>query len=96
MKTFHSFKNKDILEQFLRCKNWKEGELDYITFDGHVFTMHEYDSEGRSMSWGNQKLNKLIEVETRNRYDKHSGFTDARVYVFENYDCLRNDISYAE
>lgn len=96
MQTYHSFKNRDILEQFLRCKNWKSGELDYITFNKHVFTMHEYDSEGKTMSWGNKKLNTLIEVQTSNRYDKNMGFTDAKVWVFDNYDFLRNDIHYAE
>ena len=96
METFHSFKTKEILEQFLRCKNWKSGEIDYITFDGHVYTMNEYDSEGKIMSWGNKKLDKLIEVNTSNRYDKNIGFTDAKVYVFDNWGLWRNDISYFE
>jgi hypothetical protein len=95
MNTYHSFKNVDIFERFLRSKNWKSGELDYITLDGHVFTQHEYDSDGKVMSWGNKKLDQLIEVNTGNRYGQW-GFTDAKVYLFENYGLLRKDIDYQE
>ncbi len=93
--TFFSFKNVEIFEQFLRCKDWEDGQLDSITLDGHIFTMHEYDSEGLVMSWGNKKLDQLIECNTANRYGKW-GFTDAKVYLFENWGIWRNDISYIE
>ena len=95
-ETFHSFKTPEIFEQFLRCKNWKDYELDYITVDDVVYTMHEYDSDGKYLDWGNKKHDKLIRVETSNRYDKNIGFTDAKVFVFDNWGLWRNDINFVE
>ena len=56
MKTYYTFKNIRAFQSFLRTKEWKEGELDYITLGNKVFTMHEYDMDGKNMSWGNKSI----------------------------------------
>ena len=95
MKTFYTFKDIIEFEEFLHTKQWKSGELDYVTVGGKVFTQHEYDMDGKNMSWGNKKHDTLIDCNTSNRYGS-KGFTDAKLYQFENYGLLRNDINYEE
>jgi len=95
MKTFYSFETVEDFEKFLQTKDWKSGELDYVTVGGIVYTMHEYDSDGKTMSWGNKKHDTLVECNTANRYGAH-GFSDAKLYLFENWGMWRNDISYHE
>lgn len=100
MKTFHSFKDIYGFEKYLRTKhntckhNGKYGGcIDYVTIGGKVFTMHEYDESGKSVTWANKKLNLMVEAETSNRYQ--SGYYDAKVTdYYASY--LRNDISYAQ
>lgn len=95
MKTYYTFKTVKDFERFLHRKNWKSGELDYVTIGKKIFTMHEYDSNGQNMSWANKKHDMLIDCNTSNRYGS-SGFTDAKLYRFTKYGALRNDIDYAE
>ena len=94
-KTFFSFKDIDAFEKFLHTKVWDSGQLDYITVGGRVYTMHEYDSGGQNMSWGNKKHDELIDCNTSNRYSP-TGFKDAKLYLFESYGLLRDDIHYQE
>lgn len=94
-ETFYYFKNIEDFQNFLRTKEWKSGELDYITVGDRVYTMHEYDSDGQNMSWANKKHNELIDCDTSNRYGS-TGFTDAKLYLFEDYGFLRDDIHYQE
>ena len=89
--SFYSFKDAADFQNFLRSGSWKDGELDYITFAGLVYTMHEYDSDGEQITWANKKHNKMVECKTYNRY--RLGYNDAEVF---DYDApyLRNDINY--
>lgn len=93
-KTFYSFKGVKSFETFLRTKTYKSGELDYVKVGGHIYTMHEYDCDGRYMSWGNKKHDKLIECVTSDRYN--NGFGDAKLYLYHKYGFLRTDINYME
>lgn len=96
MKTFHTFKTIDGFQKFLRSDRYKHeqsGTLDYVTVGGLVYTMHEYDMDGRSITWANKKHNKMIELETSNRYK--NGYSDSIVTEYEPVG-LRNDIVYAE
>jgi hypothetical protein len=95
MKTYHSFKDVASFQKFLRTKEWKSGELDYVKVNKIVFTMHEYDSSGHNMSWANKKRDMLIDCNTSDRYGR-IGFRDAELSLYENYGLLRDDISYAE
>ena len=96
MKTFHTFKKIEGFQKFLRSDRYKKettGTLDYITIGGIIYTMHEYDSEGRYITWANRKHNKMIEMETSDRYK--NGYDDAIVLEYEPVG-LRTDISYYE
>lgn len=95
MKTFHSFKDVNSFQRFLRTQKWRHGELDYVKVNKKVYTIHEYDNEGKNMSWANKKDDELIDCNTSNRYGE-TGFKDAVLYLFENYGFLRDDINYAE
>ena len=98
MKTFHTFKDVQSFEQFIKTKYLKacghtSGCLDYVSVGGIVYTMHEYDDVGRLVSWANKKHNLMIEMETDNRYK--FGYSDAKISQFEPY-YMRNDINYAQ
>ncbi len=95
MKTYHTFKDIDRLTAFLRTSKWNSGELDFITVGGIVYTMHEFDDEGKYMNWANKKHDTLIQCDTSNRYSP-SGFSDADCWLQENWGMLRSDISYHE
>lgn len=95
MQTFYSFADITEFQNFLRTASWKDGELDYITVRGAIYTMDEYDSDGLYITWYNKKNDIQIRVDTlNNRYQ--NGFKDATVSVFDNYGLWRNDITYAE
>lgn len=93
METFYSFKSPQDFETFLRTKKWKSGELDYITVGGLVFTMHEYDNDGKYIQWANKKNGLMIELTNSNRYQ--NGYEDSTVEQYET-DYFRDDISYHE
>lgn len=93
-ETFFSFKDIADFEDFLHTAEWKSGQLDYVTVGGKIFTQHEFDLDGTYMSWGNKKHDTIIECNTSDRYKK--GFKDAKLWLFENYGLLRNDINYWE
>jgi len=85
MKTYYTFKNVRNFDRFLRTKTYNSGELD--------FTMHEYDAEGKYMSWANKKHDTIIECENRDRY---MDMRDTKLSKITKYGFLRDDISYFE
>lgn len=93
MQTYYTFKDIRALERFYRNNKYIEGHLDIITVGNKVFTLHEYDIDGKVMSWGNKKHNQLIQCNTANRYESHK---DAKFYRFYNYGLLRIDINYVQ
>ncbi len=99
MKTFHTFKSPESFEKFLRtrygnCHKSGFGCLDYVNVDGKTFTQHEYDMDGRTITWANKKHNTMIELTTPAGRYKY-GYDDAIVEMYPaNY--LRDDIHYAE
>lgn len=97
MKTYHNFKDIKTFEAFLRTKyrscGHSDGCLDYVNIDGITYTMHEYDMDGKSITWANKKHKKMIELTTADRYKK--GYGDAEVIEYEPWG-LREDISYAQ
>ena len=98
MKTFHTFKDAETFQKFLREKYGKchvsgFGCLDYVSVFGRVYTMHEYDSEGKMITWANKKNESMIELETFDRYK--FGYGDSKIMEYKPFG-FRNDISYAE
>ena len=86
MKSFKDFRE---LEKYIR-KNKSE---DYFSVNGIVYTMDNYDMEGKEISYGNKKHNKGFLVLTEDRYKQN--WKDAIIKEFEPM-CFRNDISYFE
>jgi hypothetical protein len=97
MKTYHTFATPETFQTFLRTRyaNCKHGSgcLDYVNVAGVLYTMHEYDNDGKQVTWANKKKNLMLEMDTTNRYQ--IGYHDAEVLSYPA-DWLRNDISYAE
>lgn len=100
---FHSFKDEKTFERWLQTqyhghfltgfKHYKKS-LDCIAVKGILFTIDEYDGEGRTLSWGNKKKDKNLIVETTNRY--RQGYNDAKVELFSSVYGFRNDINYIQ
>jgi len=89
--TDESFKSIKDFENFYR--SGKSLKYDYVIVGGLLFTMHEYDMDGKYVTWANKKHNKMIEVKTSSRYK--TGYIDAEMEEYEpSY--LREDITYAE
>lgn len=85
------FKDAQALQDFFHAGN--KLKYDYVIVDGILYTMHEYDMEGQTLTFANKKHEMFLEISTSNRY--HNGFTDAFVQVYPTY-YLRTDIHYAE
>lgn len=66
---------------------------DYIRVGGMLFTMEEYDRDGRTITYANRKYGKRITVETNDRYK--NGFGDA-VITLDDATSYRTDIYYAQ
>lgn len=85
-----NFKTLKAFETFVR----KSKTPDTIRVNGIIYTMMEYDSSGREISYGNKRTGKTLLMNTSNRYGA-KGFKDAEVVEgAEGY--LRNDISYVD
>jgi hypothetical protein len=69
---------------------------DYIVVDNVLYTMEEYDMDGKYIEYYNKRTNNMIRVETQNRYSKDIGFSDAVVEFYQNYGVWRNDINYTD
>lgn len=97
MKTFHTFKSIAGFQKFLQSGKYPKchdsGCLDYVNVAGVLYTMHEYDMNGRTVTWANKKHWRMIEMTTADRYKQ--GYSDAIIEAYEPIG-LRNDISYAQ
>lgn len=101
MKTYHTFKDAASFEKYLHDKHEEcevagkyGGCLDYVRVGGVLYTMHEFDEAGKSITWANKKKNMMMQMATRNRYTL-GGYNDAGIEIYPaSY--LRTDISYAE
>lgn len=97
MTTFHNFKDVASFQKFLQSGKYpachSSGCLDYVKVANVIYTMHEYDLDGQSVTWANKKQAMMIEMTTANRYKL--GYNDAEVVRYPA-SFLRNDISYAE
>ena len=98
METFHKFKDIAGFEKFLRSGKYpachSSGCLDYVKIGGVVYTMHEFDEAGQTVEWANKKKNRIVSMDTENRYK--NGYYDAKVIAYQAYSGLRDDIAYAQ
>ncbi len=96
MKTYNKytdekFKDVQAFQDFLQ--SGRTLKYDYVIVAGILYTMHEYDMEGKQVTWANKKHGKMIEVNTSDRYK--NGYIDAQVLAYDAW-YLRSDITYAE
>lgn len=90
--TDESFTDAEALQTFFR--SGKTLKYDYVIVEGKLFTMEEYDMDGKEIMFANRKYEKQLNIVTTNRYGS-LGFTDAKVYMWDATS-WRNDITYAE
>lgn len=83
-KSFEDFKKELIKTNY---------SPDFVSVGGFVYTMDNYDEEGKELSFGNKKNEKGFLIKTKDRYNE--GFKDAIIEEFEPC-CFRNDIQYFE
>jgi len=67
---------------------------DYLALNGILYTMEEYDLEGKYISYKNKRTTNQINISTKNRYE--FSFSDANAELIENYGAWRNDITFAD
>jgi len=90
--TDEEFIDAKHFESFLR--SGKTLKYDYVIVGGILYTMEEYDMDGKYVIWANRKHGLQISVDTMNRYSE-VGYKDANVEIYPA-SCFRQDISYAE
>jgi len=88
MKSFPTLK---AYERYLRKTN---NSLDNVKIGQIIYTMDNYDSDGRDINYGNKRTGKSFFITTSNRYGLGK-FSDAKIERSdEGYS--RNDISYVD
>ena len=90
--TDEKFRDAQAFEKFLQ--SGKTLKYDHAIVAGILYTMEEYDMDGRTVIWANRKHDSQMSVDTSNRYGS-LGYTDAKVLVYPA-GSYRNDIVYAE
>jgi hypothetical protein len=93
---FYHFKTAQDFQKFLQTKYKKGSEkIDYIDIAGILYTMENYDMDGREISYYNKRTGLGFTITTSNRYNP-SGFTDAIVDDPYLIGCYRNDITFID
>jgi len=87
-----TFYHHDDFQDYLR-KSFGQWP-DYVVVNNMLFTVENYDSEGKEVIYGNLKHQKTLTVTTSDRYGK-TGRSDAVVELSDLFS-YRNDINYAE
>lgn len=88
------YKNGKDFEKFLRTEDYCP---DFVKIGGIVFTMDNYDEEGKEISFGNYKKEKSFIIITDPKYKtSKNGFNNAVVEEIVDCDSFRNDIVYYE
>lgn len=88
MKRFNTLKG---FENFLRKNNFAP---DFFKFRGIIYTMEQFDNQGKELSYRNKNTTNGIYVYTQSRYKE--GYVDAEALFEENEGFYRNDITYME
>jgi uncharacterized protein YigE (DUF2233 family) len=71
------------------------GTDDYIAVAGVLYSMEEYDGDGKQITYYNKRTDTKIYVDTANRYSE-TGFKDAVLTLQEDAGFYRNDINYID
>ncbi len=101
LNTFDTYKD---FEKFLQNVYGKDSDtirskgfypsIDNVAVDGILYTIEEYDMDGRTIALYNKRIDIRMEIETEDRYK--NGWHDAKVTVYKDYGAWRNDIRYLD
>lgn len=83
----------DTAENFQAYLRKENKAPDYISIDGILYTMEEFDEAGQCLIYANRRNELQVEVSTSDRYNK--GYKDAEVLIDEAYS-WRNGFIYAD
>ncbi len=81
------------LKHFEKAIRKRQKCPDLVKIENIIYTMQEYDEQGKTITYGNKRTETGFSVETENRYDRKLGFKDAKIEGYDEW-FLRNDISY--
>ena len=90
--------HKEALAHFATCRDYerhlgKGGDIyDNVQIGSILYTMDEYDMNGRYLTYGNKRTGMQLRVDTRNRYESKR---DAKVWKWKA-DYYRNGIHYID
>lgn len=84
------FDTAEDFQAYLRKENTAP---DYISIDGILYTMEEFDEAGQCLIYANRRNGLQVEVNTTARYT--NGYEDAEVCINEAYS-YRNGFVYAD
>lgn len=84
------FKTIEEAQAYIR----ENGTPDYLAIANILYTMEEYDNDGRYIDYHNRRTGNTLKVYTSDRYKL--GFSDAQLELLENYGFFRNDINFAD
>jgi hypothetical protein len=85
------FENIGLFESWLREEMTAP---DYVKIGDLVFTLDNYDIDGKEMTYGNKRTFKSFSVFNEDRYGLN-GLSDSEVSEIEE-SCIRNDINYLD
>ena len=92
------YKNKKEFENAIRGIKAKSHTVndcpDNVKIGNIIFTMDNYDEDGKEICYCNKRTFKGFTVKTENRYSVN-GFKDAVVSEIDET-CIRNDIVYLD
>lgn|SRR3990167_876869 len=93
---FYHFKDVKQFETFLQTSYEKGSEkIDYIDIAGILYTIEEYDMDGKQIMYYNKRTGLGFQIDTENRYGT-LGFADAEVCEPYEVGCYRNDINFID
>lgn len=88
MNDILTFKTAEQFEKYLKTK---ETAPDYVKIENMIFTMDEYDMEGKEVTYGTKTHNKTMFLTTENRYK--TKYQDVKIEIADAV-CFRNGINY--
>lgn len=94
ISNLYSFKSYTDFEKHLRSLPRAGFIPDYVAVNSVLYTMDEFDHDGKELSYYNKRTGLGFKVWTSDRYKK--GMFDAEVCEPYEIGAWRNDITYAD
>ena len=94
MPTFQKWLQTEYHRHHIAKMQQSKYSLDNVAIAGLVFTMSEYDHDGRYITFGNKRAGLEMSLNTSDRYSP-SGYSDATVNIYTT-DNFREGITYLD